>query len=56
MRRIDGYWRAANYLSIGQIYLYANPLPREPPKRQINPPFSFPLERSDHARGSVQHR
>jgi xylulose-5-phosphate/fructose-6-phosphate phosphoketolase len=28
--RIDAYWRAANYLSVGQIYLYANPLLREP--------------------------
>ncbi|GAA5180016.1 phosphoketolase family protein [Rugosimonospora acidiphila] len=27
---IDGYWRAANYLSVGQIYLLANPLLREP--------------------------
>ena len=23
---IDAYWRAANYLSVGQIYLYENPL------------------------------
>jgi xylulose-5-phosphate/fructose-6-phosphate phosphoketolase len=29
-RLIDGYWRAANYLSVGQIYLLANPLLREP--------------------------
>jgi len=28
--RMDAYWRAANYLSIGQIYLYDNPLLREP--------------------------
>ena len=28
--RINSYWRAANYLSVGQIYLYANPLLREP--------------------------
>ncbi|GMA96943.1 hypothetical protein GCM10025881_37670 [Pseudolysinimonas kribbensis] len=28
--RIDAWWRAANYLSIGQIYLLANPLLREP--------------------------
>ncbi|WP_422774826.1 phosphoketolase family protein [Plantactinospora sp. WMMC1484] len=28
--RIDAYWRAANYLSAGQIYLLANPLLREP--------------------------
>src|SRR5215469_10047328 len=34
MRRIDAYWRAANYLSVGQIYLYDNPLLREPLKRE----------------------
>jgi len=32
LRRIDAYWRASNYLSVGQIYLYANPLLREPLK------------------------
>ncbi|HEY6301802.1 MAG TPA: phosphoketolase family protein [Terriglobales bacterium] len=32
LHRIDAYWRAANYLSVGQIYLYANPLLREPLK------------------------
>jgi xylulose-5-phosphate/fructose-6-phosphate phosphoketolase len=30
LRRLDAYWRAANYLSVGQIYLLANPLLREP--------------------------
>ncbi len=30
VRAIDAYWRAANYLSVGQIYLYDNPLVREP--------------------------
>jgi xylulose-5-phosphate/fructose-6-phosphate phosphoketolase len=30
VRRIDAYWRAANYLSVGQIYLYDNPLLKEP--------------------------
>src|SRR4051794_20904395 len=30
LRRIDDYWRAANYLSVGQIYLLENPLLREP--------------------------
>ncbi|MEI9991644.1 MAG: phosphoketolase family protein [Rhizomicrobium sp.] len=30
LHRIDAYWRAANYLSVGQIYLYDNPLLREP--------------------------
>ena len=29
-RLINAYWRAANYLSVGQIYLYDNPLLREP--------------------------
>src|SRR3954467_1623482 len=28
--RMDAYWRAANYLSVGQIYLRGNPLLREP--------------------------
>ena len=28
--RMDAYWRAANYLSVGQIYLHDNPLLREP--------------------------
>jgi xylulose-5-phosphate/fructose-6-phosphate phosphoketolase len=27
---MDSYWRAANYLSVGQIYLYANPLLKRP--------------------------
>ncbi|MBY5636738.1 phosphoketolase family protein [Rhizobium leguminosarum] len=31
---IDRYWRAANYLSIGQIYLLSNPLLREPLKAE----------------------
>ena len=30
INRIDAYWRAANYLSVGQIYLLDNPLLREP--------------------------
>jgi xylulose-5-phosphate/fructose-6-phosphate phosphoketolase len=32
LRKIDAYWRAANYLSVGQIYLYENPLLTEPLK------------------------
>jgi xylulose-5-phosphate/fructose-6-phosphate phosphoketolase len=32
LKAIDAYWRAANYLSVGQIYLYDNPLLREPLK------------------------
>src|SRR5262245_40486387 len=30
LARMDAWWRAANYLSVGQIYLYANPLLRQP--------------------------
>jgi xylulose-5-phosphate/fructose-6-phosphate phosphoketolase len=32
LRKMNAYWRAANYLSVGQIYLYANPMLREPLK------------------------
>jgi len=34
LRRMDAYWRAANYLAVGQIYLLANPLLREPLTRE----------------------
>ena len=34
VRLLDGYWRAANYLSVGQIYLLDNPLLREPLTRE----------------------
>ncbi|MDH4088007.1 MAG: phosphoketolase family protein, partial [Nitrospira sp.] len=30
LKKIDAYWRGANYLSVGQIYLYDNPLLRKP--------------------------
>ena len=33
LHKMDAYWRAANYLSVGQIYLYDNPLLREPLKQ-----------------------
>ena len=29
-RKLDAYWRASNYLSVGQIYLYDNPLLKRP--------------------------
>ena len=34
LRLIDAYWRAANYLSVGQIYLYDKPLLRRPLRRE----------------------
>ena len=30
LQRMHAYWRAANYLSVGQIYLFDNPLLKEP--------------------------
>ncbi len=32
LRKMNAYWRAANYVSVGQIYLYDNPLLKEPLK------------------------
>ena len=38
LRKIDAYWRAANYLSVGQIYLLDNPLLKRPLRHeQIKP-------------------
>src|SRR6201998_3598790 len=38
LKLMDGYWRAANYLSVGQIYLYNNPLLKQPlTKEHIKP-------------------
>src|SRR5881409_341924 len=34
LTKMDAYWRAANYLAVGQIYLYDNPLLYEPLKRE----------------------
>src|SRR5213594_2616804 len=33
LKKMDAFWRAANYLSVGQIYLYDNPLLKRPLKR-----------------------
>jgi xylulose-5-phosphate/fructose-6-phosphate phosphoketolase len=32
---MDAYWRAANYLSVGQIYLYDNPLLKQTLTKEI---------------------
>ena len=34
LRKMDAYWRASNYLSVGQIYLLANPFLRKPLNRE----------------------
>src|SRR5436189_1309694 len=38
LRRMHAYWRAANYLSVGQIYLLDNPLLRQPLKLEHTKP------------------
>jgi len=38
LRKLDGWWRAANYLSVGQTYLYDNPLLKKPlTKEHVKP-------------------
>ena len=37
LRALDAWWRAANYLSVGQIYLLDNPLLREPLRADVKP-------------------
>lgn len=34
LNRIDAYWRAANYSSVGQTYLFDHPLPTEPLQKE----------------------
>src|SRR5947207_1545800 len=34
LSKVDAYWRALNYVSVGQIYLLDNPLLKEPLKRE----------------------
>ncbi len=34
LRKMDAWWRAANYLSVGQTYLYDNPLLKEPLRKE----------------------
>src|ERR1043166_4991940 len=34
LKKMDAYWRAANYLSVGQIYIYRNPLLKRPLARE----------------------
>jgi xylulose-5-phosphate/fructose-6-phosphate phosphoketolase len=44
LRKMDAYWRASNYLSVGQIYLLGNPLLKEPLK------LTFRRSRADYLR------
>ena len=38
LEKMDAYWRAANYLTVGQIYLQDNPLLETPLKRKTSSP------------------
>jgi xylulose-5-phosphate/fructose-6-phosphate phosphoketolase len=39
LHKMNAYWRAANYVSVGQIYLYKNPLLKEPLTRRGTRPW-----------------
>lgn len=39
LRRMNVYWRAANYVLVGQVCLYENPLLKEPLKLEDSPSF-----------------
>ncbi len=49
LHRMDAYWRAASYLSVGQIYLYDNPLL----KRPLSFPGGIPSHASPECPGSI---
>ena len=44
LHKMDAYWRAANYLSVGQIYLDDNPLLKQPLKPTAGPTGKPALE------------
>ena len=49
LRKMNAYWRAANYLSVGQIYLYDNPLLKEPLKLEhVKPRLHLRSSQPDH--------
>ena len=52
LHKIDAYWRAANYLSVGQIYLYDNPLLKRPLTLAV-PDISRVVARGGCAKGNI---
>ena len=48
--RLDAWWRAANYLAVGMIYLRANPLLREPLLQMLVPRCSMDVLSERHGR------
>jgi phosphoketolase len=55
LRGLDAYWRAANYLSVGQVYLLDNPLLREPLAIEHVKPRLYARLSSQPARTSRSH-
>src|SRR5207244_8229478 len=53
LKKMDAYWRAANYLSVGQIYLYDNPLLKKPLKREHIKPRLLGHWGTAHAYGAA---
>ena len=47
IRRLNTYWRAANYISVGQIYLMDNPLLREPLRPEHIKPHPHGISAAD---------
>ncbi len=48
VQKMHAYWRAANYLTVGQIYLKDNPLLERPLSvDDIKPPLAGPLGHDD---------
>ena len=57
LRVLDAWWRAANYLAVGQIYLMANPLLREPLRRRAREAAAArPLRHGARAQPRVRAR
>lgn len=53
LSKMDAYWRAANYLSVGQIYLYDNPLLKKPLSKEHMKPRLLGHWAQSQQRGTV---
>ena len=55
LQTIDAYWRAANYLSVGQIYLMGNPLLTRPLQPEdVKPTAARPLGHDPRAEPALR--
>ena len=53
---LDAYWRAANYLSVGQIYLLGNPLPRPELLQVLLERHDGSIQVGEHRRTAITRR